>query len=75
MKDPHPTARQRDVLQKLMQREWTPSRQLAPAGEAMLENLVGKAWIEKRSDSKGGYLFSITKEGRVAFSTPMPLRR
>jgi DNA-binding PadR family transcriptional regulator len=74
MERPYPTARQRDIMQKLMQREWTPIRQLAPAGLATLEHLESKSWIEKRTVS-GPASYRITPEGREAFQTIIPLRK
>ena len=74
MDRPYPTARQRDIMQKLMQREWTPLRQLAPAGQTTLENLESKGWIEKRTES-GPASYRITSEGREALKTMIPLRK
>jgi hypothetical protein len=67
-----PNARQRDILQKLMQAEWTPHPRLAPAGDSMLAGLVSKGWIECRPADDGPSCYRITEEGRLAFKLPIP---
>ena len=73
MSGPYPNMRQRDILQKLMQAEWTPHQRLAPAGEGMLGNMVGIGWIERRASGDGAS-YRITETGRLAFRLPMPLK-
>ena len=73
MSNPYPNIRQRNILQKLMQAEWTPHKQLAPAGEAMLGNMISIGWIERRG-SDGHASYRITEMGRQAFRLPMPLK-
>jgi DNA-binding PadR family transcriptional regulator len=72
MTKPYPNIRQRDVLQKLMQAEWTPHQRLAPAGDRALENMVSNGWIERRAGDSCSY--RITDLGRQAFKLPVPLR-
>ena len=56
--------RQRDILQKLMQGEWTPHRRLLPAGNMALETLLGKGWIERRTAEDGEFGYRITDLGK-----------
>ena len=46
MTDVFLNARQQDILQKLMQAEWTPHPRLVPAGDSVSCGLVNKGWIE-----------------------------
>ena len=50
----YPNMRQRDILQKLMQGEWTPYRRLLPAGNMALEVLLSRGWIEHRTAEDSG---------------------
>ena len=69
-----PNMRQRDILQKLMQAEWTPHQRLAPAGDRILGNMVGIGWIERQVADRGIVSYRITDLGKQAFRAPMPLR-
>ena len=70
----YPNMRQRDILQKLMQAEWTPHQRLAPAGERILGSMIGKGWIERRAADRGPVCYRITDLGKQAFRALMPLR-
>ena len=74
MSSPYPNMRQRDILQKLMQSEWTPYQRLAPAGEGILGNMIRNAWIECRATDHDLASYRITELGRQAFRIPMPLK-
>jgi hypothetical protein len=69
-----PNVRQRDILQKLMQAEWTTHQRLAPAGEGVLASMTSKGWIERRASDRGAVSYRITELGKQAFRMPMPLR-
>ena len=69
-----PNVRQRDILQKLMEAEWTHHKRLAPAGEGVLASMITKGWIERRAADEGAVSYRITEQGKQAFRTPMPLR-
>jgi hypothetical protein len=47
MNAPYPNARQRQMLQPLMQAQWTPLQRLVPAGETTFGNLITMGWIER----------------------------
>jgi hypothetical protein len=66
--------RQRAVLQKLMQAEWTPHQRLAPVGDRALENMLSKGWIERRTANGDSASYRITDLGKQAFGLPVPLR-
>jgi hypothetical protein len=70
----YPNIRQRQILQTLMQAEWTPHQRLAPAGETTLGNLIKMGWIERRAAESGHSTYRMTEVGRQAFRIPMPLR-
>ncbi len=74
MSSPYPNMRQRDILQKLMQAEWTPYQRLAPAGDGILGNMIRNAWIECRAIDHDLASYRITELGRQAFRIPMPLK-
>jgi hypothetical protein len=74
MSSPYPNMRHRDILQKLMQAEWTPHQRLAPAGDGILGTMLGKGWIERRVADRGIVNYRITDQGKEAFRAPMPLR-
>jgi hypothetical protein len=74
MSSSHPNMRQRDILQKLMQAEWTPQQRLAAAGEGTLGNMIRNGWIERRATDHGPASYRITELGRQAFRIPMPLK-
>jgi len=74
MTNPYPNMRHRDILQKLMQAEWTPHQRLAPAGDGILGTMLGKGWIERRVADRGIVSYRITDLGKEAFRAPMPLR-
>ena len=69
-----PNVRQRDILQKLMEAEWTHHKRLAPAGEGVLGSMISKGWIERRAADEGAVSYRITEQGKQAFRTPMPSR-
>jgi hypothetical protein len=64
MSSPYPNMRQRDILQKLMQAEWTPHQQLAPAGEGILGNMIRNCWIECRATDHGPSSYRIPDQER-----------
>jgi len=74
MTKPYPNVRERNVLHVLQQAEWTPLPRLAPAGEAIVRNLVRKAWVEQRMSEHGPSCYRITDLGRQAFKTLMPVK-
>jgi len=72
MTDVFSNARQQDILQKLMQAEWTPHPRLAPAGDSVFGGLVNKGWIESRPADDGPACYRITEAGMLAFNLPIP---
>jgi hypothetical protein len=72
--NPYANVRQRDILQKLMEAEWTPHKRLAPAGVGVLGSMISKGWIERRVADGRAVSYRITELGKQAFRTPMPLR-
>ena len=74
MTELYPNVRQREILQILMQAEWTPGPRLAPAGEGVLGNLVTKGWIERRLSDQGPACYRITEPGKQAYKIPTPSR-
>jgi hypothetical protein len=72
MSDACPNMRQRDILQKLMQAEWTSRQRLAPAGEGILGSMIDRGWIERRAADAGVVSYRITDLGKQVFRIPMP---
>jgi hypothetical protein len=69
---PFPNVRQRNILQKLMEAEWTHHKRLAPAGEGVPGSLTSKGWIERRAADEGAVSYRIAEQGKQAYRMPMP---
>lgn len=67
-----PKMRDRQVMQHLTSGQWKPVWQLAvPAGERLLDRLVGFGWIERRQQD-GRIQIRITPFGIEALKKPLP---
>lgn len=65
-----PIYQERVALQLLRGGEWANTHWLHPAGEATLETMAAKGWVEK--DGTNG-LYRITNDGLAALLRPIPV--
>ena len=67
-----PKMRDRQVMQHLKGGAWKPIWQLgAPAGDRLLNRLVGFGWIERRQQD-GRIQIRLTPQGLEALKAPLP---
>jgi len=67
-----PAYKERILLQSLRNRGWRTSRELYPAGKALIERALQKGWIEKGRGSDNVEGYRITPAGEAALIRKIP---
>jgi hypothetical protein len=70
-----PHYRERASLQSIEHGNWVSQTALYPAGKQSIANMLRKGWIETEIASSGAHQFRITRAGKAALVTKIPIGR